>query len=118
VTLKYQQYNDTSYCGGPRVEFGGDGDYASAERGLDFLRWLARKADKAAFADANDVTWVIRHVLANPSKVVNALDRVGAVRLMGWEKRRTLIGEGGCFWIPDTDARVELATDERVEVAA
>jgi hypothetical protein len=113
VSLRYQQYNDETYCGSPRIEFGGSGDFRAIERGVEFLRWLARKADKAAFSETSDAGWVIDRVLANPSKVSAGLDRVGAVRLMGWRDRNALIGEGGAFWIADNKPRIEFATDAR-----
>ena len=113
VSLRYQQYKDETYCGSPRIEFGGSGDFRAIEQGVDFLRWLARKADKAAFADGNNAGWAINQVFANPSKVSAGLDRVGAVRLMGWRDRNALIGEGGAFWIADNKPRIEFATDNR-----
>ena len=118
VTLKWQQYNETTYCGGPRIEFGGGGDFAAVSRAMDFLRWLARKADKAAFADGNNVEWAVRHTLANPTVVTAGLDRVGAVRLMGWRERNDLIGDGGAFSIADNIARVAFASDARDGVVA
>jgi hypothetical protein len=119
VSLRFQQYNEATYCGSPRVEIGGDGDYRAAARGVEFLEWLARKADRAAFTGSADTARAVHSVLANPSRVVATLDRIGAVRLMPWAKRRALIGESGGFWICDAD-RVPFATDTVVsnELAA
>jgi len=118
LTLKWQQYNEISYCTTARIEFGGDGDYGAAEAGLEFLRWLGRKAHKPAFADGRDARYAMRAALHSPTAVATALDRAGAVRLMRHAARRDLIGDGGCFWIADTQPRVRFATDNTNEEEA
>lgn len=119
VSLRFQQYDDSRYCGSARVQINGDGDYCAAARGVEFLEWFARKANRAAFTGYADTSWIVNNVLANPSLVVAALDRIGAVRLMPWDKRRALIGDGGTFWVSDAE-RVPFATDTVVsnELAA
>ena len=111
VRLEWQQYGADRYCSTPRAAHVGN-DLEDMYIGMSFLRWLGNKVDK----DARSTS----HALANPTRVVAALDKF-ALRLAPISVNQRVLGERWrVFDLPirEGDERIALLTDEPRERAA
>lgn len=93
VTMRWQRYDATSYCGSPRLQ-SVDGHARDIERTLDLYRHVERLAAKAGGG------------MGDPRDVIAALVKAKAVPLLEWRERKARHGEycGSGGWVAATPA--------------
>jgi len=111
VRLEWQHYAADRYCSTIRAAHVGS-ELEDMFVGMNFLRWLGNKVDK----DAQNTSYA----LANPSRVVAALDKF-AVQLAPISVNKRVLGDRyRAFDLPfrEGDERIALLTDEPRERVA
>jgi hypothetical protein len=108
VHLTYQQYDGARYCEVRPTHVGGTLEDMGV--GMAFLRILAGRIDKNAS---------MTRALANPTRVVAMLERLGAVRLATTDERQRVLGhKHRVYDLASQEPALTLLTDAQGEAAA